>query len=134
MSNYSDDKKYMAWWAENGELASPRVEYGAWLAGKEAAEASAVMAERELLDMTQKRDSWYADCKAAEARATELAAQLNQVNAYLQSAIEERNRAEFELSSARNALRDIANGKYADPKNFAAAWINAHSFEPDVQT
>ena len=71
--------------------------------------------------------------EASGRTAAELSAQLNQCNAYLQSAIEERNRAEFELSSARNTLRDIANGKYADPQNFAAVWINAHSFEPDVQ-
>lgn len=90
--------------------------------------------KRKMFDYVQEqRDSAIERAEAAERTAAELSAQLNQCSAYLQSAIEERNRAEFELSSARNTLRDIANGKYADPQNFAAVWINAHSFEPDVQ-
>ena len=90
--------------------------------------------KRKMFDYVQEqRDSAIERAEASGRTAAELSAQLNQCNAYLQSAIEERNRAEFELSSARNTLRDIANGKYADPQNFAAVWINAHSFEPDVQ-
>lgn len=68
-----DDKEYMAWYKQEAAMSNPEIEYGAWLAGR----------------------------KAAEARATELAAQLATAQARI---------AELE-SQARDNNRRMMTGQ-----------------------
>lgn len=139
--NAENDKEYMAWYEQHGEMKDPNIEYHAWCAARDSGQAKLTASEkridllqdengilrREVISVSQANEKCFAELELWEGRAN---AQLEVTRV----AVEIVN-APFQIYDGRTGQRGyrISTKEFEDLEKAVKQYVDAAKLEQEEQ-